>query len=163
MRIMLIIYDLSLSTSWRHVHIKESFLLFLKTLKQSSRGIFSQNSKENICAKVSFLIKLQVWDLQLYLKIGSGTGVFLWILRKFLRTPIFIEHLWWLLFKTMLFEFGRTRIFVEETCVCFIKRPSFRRDFILYFTSRLNALLELLPSTLSLFIGLVHEVVTQVF
>ena len=82
---------------------------------------------------------------------------------KFLRTPIFIEHLWWLLFKTMLFEFGRTRIFVEETCVCFIKRPSFRRDFILYFTSRLNALLELLPSTLSLFIGLVHEVVTQVF
>ena len=37
----------------------------------------SQNSEENICARVSFLIK------QLYQKRDSGTGVFLWILRNF--------------------------------------------------------------------------------
>ena len=44
----------------------------------------SQNSQENTCASVSFLIKLQV-----YLKRGSGTGVFLWILWNL--------YLWWLL------------------------------------------------------------------
>ena len=37
----------------------------------------SHNSQENICVRVSFLIKLQ----------DSGTGVFLWILQKFLRAP----------------------------------------------------------------------------
>ena len=39
-----------------------------------------QNSQENTCARASFLIKLQVWDLQLYWKRDSGTDVFLWIL-----------------------------------------------------------------------------------
>ena len=43
----------------------------------------SQNSQENTFARASFLIKLQAWDLQLYLKRGSGTGVFLRILRNF--------------------------------------------------------------------------------
>ena len=37
----------------------------------------SQNSQENTCARVSFLIKMQVLSLQLYLKRDSGTGVFL--------------------------------------------------------------------------------------
>ena len=37
----------------------------------------SQNSKENTCAAVSFLIKLQVSGPQLHLKRDSGTGVFL--------------------------------------------------------------------------------------
>ena len=51
-----------------------------------------QNSQENTCARVSFLIKLQAWSLQLYLKKYSGANVFLWILRKFqehifYRTP----------------------------------------------------------------------------
>ena len=32
----------------------------------------SQNSQENLSARVSFLIKFQAWD--------SGAGVFLWIL-----------------------------------------------------------------------------------
>ena len=36
-----------------------------------------QNSQENTCARVSFLINLLALDLQLYLKRGSGTGVFL--------------------------------------------------------------------------------------
>ena len=66
----------------------------------------SENSQENACARVSFLIKLQpsyfpvfglnteiygvnlseykkIRDLQLYLKRDSGTGVFLRILRNF--------------------------------------------------------------------------------
>ena len=54
-----------------------------KNLTTSERKIsaytaleISQNSQENTCARVSFLIKLQA---------------------KFLRTPFFIEHIWWLL------------------------------------------------------------------
>ena len=39
----------------------------------------SQNSQENTCARVSFLIKLQPSGLRIYLKRDSGTGVFLWI------------------------------------------------------------------------------------
>ena len=43
----------------------------------------SQNSLENTCARVSFLIRFQASGLQLYLKRDSGTGVFLWILLNF--------------------------------------------------------------------------------
>ena len=43
----------------------------------------SQNLQETTCARVSLLIQLQALGLQLYEKIDSGTGVFLWILRKF--------------------------------------------------------------------------------
>ena len=43
----------------------------------------SQNSQENTCARVSFLIKLQASGLQLYYKRDYVTGIFLWILRKF--------------------------------------------------------------------------------
>ena len=43
----------------------------------------SQNSRENTCARVSFLIKLQASGLQFYLKRHSGNGVFMWILRNF--------------------------------------------------------------------------------
>ena len=42
----------------------------------------SQNSKENTCARASFLIKLQVAPANL-LKRDSGTGIFVWILRNF--------------------------------------------------------------------------------
>ena len=41
----------------------------------------SQNLQENTCGRVSFLIKLHF--------------------AKFLRTPSFIEHLWWLLLKCL--------------------------------------------------------------
>ena len=53
-----------------------------------------QNSQENICVRVSFLIKdkPEVWGLQLYLKIGSFTGAFLWILENF-KKRFFIEYL----------------------------------------------------------------------
>ena len=43
----------------------------------------SQNSQENICRRVPFLIKLQSWGLQLYQKLDSDSGVFLQILRNF--------------------------------------------------------------------------------
>ena len=43
----------------------------------------SQNSKGNTCARVSFLIKLQASNLQLYQKRDSDTGVFRGILRNF--------------------------------------------------------------------------------
>ena len=43
----------------------------------------SQNSQENPCARVSFLIKLQASGLQLYYKRDSGTGIFTWLLWNF--------------------------------------------------------------------------------
>ena len=43
----------------------------------------SQNPQENTCARISFLIKLQAWGLQLYQKRDSRTIAFLWILRNF--------------------------------------------------------------------------------
>ena len=43
----------------------------------------SQNSQENICARLSVLIKFQVWDLQILFKKDSGTGAFLCIKWKF--------------------------------------------------------------------------------
>ena len=43
----------------------------------------SQNLQESACARVSFLIKLHVSGLQLYLKRNPGTGVLLWIWQNF--------------------------------------------------------------------------------
>ena len=37
----------------------------------------SQTSQQSTCARVSFLINLQAWTLQLYSKRDSGTGIFL--------------------------------------------------------------------------------------
>ena len=49
----------------------------------------SQNSQENTCARVFFFLKVNF--------------------AKFLRTPIFIEHLWWLLlFVRIWFNVSRT-------------------------------------------------------
>ena len=39
------------------------------------RSFISQNSEESTCAKISFLIKLQALDLQIYLKEDSDAGV----------------------------------------------------------------------------------------
>ena len=52
----------------------------------------SQNLQENTCVRVSCIIKLQFWGKQLYLKIYSGTGDFLWILRNF-QEHLFSERL----------------------------------------------------------------------
>ena len=57
----------------------------LQSLEAATRGVLwkkafleiLQNSQENTCARVSFLIKVQASGLQLYLKRDSDTGVFL--------------------------------------------------------------------------------------
>ena len=56
------------------------------SVKKSFPGI-SQNSQENTSVRVSFLINLQAWGLQLCFPVNFA---------KFLRTPS-IEHLWRLL------------------------------------------------------------------
>ena len=61
----------------------------------------SQNSQENTCARLSFLIKLHAEAC------NSGTGVFPLNFVQFLRTPFLTAHLQWLLlyfFSTFLFS-----------------------------------------------------------
>ena len=55
-----------------------------------------QISQKNTFARASFLIKLQVWGLQLYKK-RDWHRCFPVNFVKFLRTPFFKEHFWWLL------------------------------------------------------------------
>ena len=61
------------------------------SVKKVFLGIW-QNSQENTCVRVSFLIKFQVSRLQLYQKRDWHRG-FPVNLTKFQRTPIFTEHL----------------------------------------------------------------------
>ena len=56
----------------------------------------SQNSQENTFARVSFLIKLHVWDLQLYSKKRLWHRWFPVNFKNFSRAPFLIEHLRWL-------------------------------------------------------------------
>ena len=79
----------------------EKFEFCIKAVVQkcSVKKVFleiSQNSHEITCARVSFLIKLQVWSATL-LKKRLWHRCFPVNFVKFLRTPFFIEHLWWLL------------------------------------------------------------------
>ena len=56
----------------------------------------SKKSQENACARVSFLIKLRpanLWKKRLWHRCFAVNFL------KFLRTPFYIEHLWWLLLK----------------------------------------------------------------
>ena len=90
----------------------------------------SQNSLENACARVSYLIKLPATLLN---KILSHKR-FLVNFVKFLRRPFHIEHLWWLLLKTRkvfmqkqpskgFFRKGVMRNFVEFTRKHFPESP----------------------------------------
>ena len=101
----------------------------------------SQNSQENTCARVSFLIKL----LALLIKIETLGQVFSCENVKFPRTPFFTEHLWTttsepgretLLKKRLLYrcfpmnfaKFLRTPIFTEHLwwlLLCLISCSSF--------------------------------------
>ena len=54
----------------------------------------SQNSQENTCARVSFLIKLQASQPATLLKKRLWHRCFPVNFAKFLRTTFFIEHLW---------------------------------------------------------------------
>ena len=56
----------------------------------------SQNSQENICARLSVLIKFQVWDLQIYLK-KTLAQVLSYALSENFKINFFIEHLRWIL------------------------------------------------------------------
>ena len=56
----------------------------------------SQNSQKNTFVRASLLTKLQAWGLQLYFK-KNKKSCFPVNFVKFLRTPFFKEHLWWLL------------------------------------------------------------------
>ena len=58
----------------------------------------SQNSQENTCPRVSFLLKLQAPPATL-LKKRIWSRCFPVNFAKFLRTTFFIEHIWWLLLK----------------------------------------------------------------
>ena len=60
----------------------------------------SENSQENTCATVSFLIKLQAARATL-LKKRLWHRYFPVNFAKFLRTPFFTEHLWWLLLEQL--------------------------------------------------------------
>ena len=53
------------------------------SLKKVFLEISQKLNGKGTCSRVSFLIKLQASDLQIYLKRDSGTGAFLRILRNF--------------------------------------------------------------------------------
>ena len=66
------------------------------TQRCSTKNVFLeilQNLQENTCVRVSFLLNLQAWGLQLYLKWGCGTDVFLWCFCKISKNTFFTEHL----------------------------------------------------------------------
>ena len=70
----------------------------------SVKKVFSevwQNSQKNTCARVSFLIKMQAPPVAL-LKNRLWHRCFPVSFVKFLRTPFYTEHLWWLLLKIWL-------------------------------------------------------------
>ena len=69
----------------------------------------SQNSQENTCARVSFLIELQACGLQLYQKRDSGTGVLLWKFYKISKNTFFTEHFW----ETSVFIFSKNEELVH--------------------------------------------------
>ena len=63
----------------------------------------SQNSQENTCPRDSCFNKVAGLRPATLLKRFSGTGVFLWIFAKFIRTPFFTQHLRWLLLALVAF------------------------------------------------------------
>ena len=89
----------------------------------------SQNSQQNTCTRVSFLIKLQGSGLQLYKKRDSCTDAFLWNLRNFqehffYRTP---SDDWFWNFRCCLQNFVKFLTF-QLTDVHHVERFSQRKD-----------------------------------
>ena len=82
---------------------------FMGYIRGSSPEVFyknvfleiSQNSQENTCARVSFLIKLQASRTQAcnFIKKETLAQVLSCEFVNFLRIPFFIENLWWLLLE----------------------------------------------------------------
>ena len=92
---------------WKVSFIKTEAVAWSSSIKNMFSKT-SQNSQENICARVSFLIKLQAWCLVWLWFDLALTQAWLWYwcfpvnFEKFLGTPCFIEHLLWLLSKKIL-------------------------------------------------------------
>ena len=76
--------------SWQIFSLKKA--IFQRCSIKSVFLEIPQNSQENACVRVSFLIKLQAS----LLKKKLWHRCFLVNFAKFLRTPFFIERLWWL-------------------------------------------------------------------
>ena len=82
-----------------NLHLQVIILSGGVTRRCSVKKLFlkiSQISQEITCARVSFLMKLPSWPAT-SLKKRLWHRCFPLNFEKFLRTTIFIEHLWWLL------------------------------------------------------------------
>ena len=84
---------------------------------------FSQNSQENTCARVYFLIKLQS-----FLKKDTLTQVFSCEFCEISRKAFFAEHLRWLLLYFLSFIWGRVSLGM----------PSGISDFFFYTSRKIN-------------------------
>ena len=108
----------------------------------------SQNSQKNICARVSFSIKLQALGPRsaTLLKKRLWHRCFSVNFVKFLRTPFCIEHLWWLLLKPQLtnivnhlgwhsfaFTFKRTAYFERMYVFCTFNLGSVLSEYLFCF------------------------------
>ena len=60
----------------------------------------SQNSQENTCVRVSFLMKLQACN---FIKKETLAQMFSCEFREITKNTLFIEHLWWLLLDFLFF------------------------------------------------------------
>ena len=104
--------------------------MIVRKLKAATRGVlckrefleFSQNSQENTCARVSFLIKLQS-----YFKKDTLTQVFSCEFCEISRKAFFAEHLRWLLLYFSSFR-GRVSL----------RMPSGISDFLFYTLHKIN-------------------------
>ena len=63
-----------------------------------------QNSQENTCTRVSFLIQLQAWTCN-FIKRETLTQVFSCEHYEISKNTFFIKHLWWLLLNQKRFSF----------------------------------------------------------
>ena len=64
-----------------------------------------QNSQENTCAKVSFLIKLQAPNLQFYFKKASSAGAFSREFYEIFTSTYFVEHMRTIASVTYIYKF----------------------------------------------------------
>ena len=96
-------------------HLKELDSEFIEAV---TRGVLwkkvlleiSQNSQENTCVRVSFLIKLQAWGLKL-IKKETLAQVFSCEFYEVSKNTFFIEYFWWLLLY-----FYNPRVGISENC-----------------------------------------------
>ena len=103
-KLCMMIRKVDLTLGYSHSNIKVSFIIALPSKsvvrRCSVKKIFlktSQNSQENTCARVSFFNKVAAFRTATLLKKRLWHKCFPVNFAKFLRTPFFTGHLWWLL------------------------------------------------------------------